>query len=588
MGASAGGVGTSGWRHSRAARRIPYLSYAIGGCPVLQSIPLDEIQRETPTMLLARLRRRLIAALGVLFVAALLVAGPLSGEAELSGLLGPTVILLARLAVLAVLLPLAMVALARAILEPAEDLARTNDRLRTMYDTARLDSLIDPLTGLGNHRAFQEEFRRQIEDARRRDTPLALVLIDLDDLKLVNDQAGHAGGDDLLEATGRLLASATRSADRAFRVGGDEFAVLLPGTDADTALVITRRLLVRALEPESRPPHDRPISFSAGVSAFPELGRQASHIYRQADAALYSVKHHGRTGVEIFDPERHGASDDERTTPELAAAVARVAKAHALRPVYQPIFSLQTGDPIAFEGLVRPSEDAGFATPDALFVAAEAAGRTTELDLACLDVILARAFLASGQYLSVNLSPRTIESDEFSAAELVRRFERAGFDPGQVVLELTEREAAEDIERLRSNLEACRAHGMRVAVDDVGAGNAGLQLLSQMRFDIVKIDLSLVQRGVLRESALGVLRAIGELARRWDATIVAEGVETPEQLETVRGLGFAAAQGYLLGRPDDEATAEPIDLGSFMARQAWVVGEEAEPPVAELQGTAFA
>jgi diguanylate cyclase (GGDEF)-like protein len=547
-----------------------------------------EVQHEEPARLLARLRRRLIVSLAVLFAGAMLVAGPLSGDAQLSGVLGPTAVLLARIAIIGIVLPLAMVRLARSILAPAEDLARTSDELRTMYDSARLDSLIDPLSGLGNHRAFQEEFRRQIEDARRRETGLALVLIDLDDLKLVNDQDGHAGGDALLEATGRLLASATRSADRAFRVGGDEFAILLPGTDAETAQVITRRLLVRALEPERRPPHDRPISFSAGVSAFPDLGRQPSVLYRQADAALYSVKHHGRTGVEIFDPARHGASDDGRTTPELAAAVARVAKVRALRPVYQPIFSLRTGEPIAFEGLVRPADDAGFATPDALFVAAEAAGRTTELDLACLDTILAHASLAPGQYLSVNLSPRTVEADEFSAAELVRRFEWAGFEPAQIVLELTEREAVEDVERLRSNLEGCRALGMRVAVDDVGAGNAGLQLLSQMRFDIVKIDLSLVQRGVLRESALGVLRAIGELARRWGATIVAEGVETPEQLETVRGLGFAAAQGYLLGRPDDEAQAERVDLGSFIARQAWVAQEDPAVAEAELRGAALA
>jgi EAL domain-containing protein (putative c-di-GMP-specific phosphodiesterase class I) len=127
---------------------------------------------------------------------------------------------------------------------------------------------------------------------------------------------------------------------------------------------------------------------------------------------------------------------------------------------------------------------------------------------------------------------------------------------------------------------------MRVAVDDVGAGNAGLQLLSQVRFDIVKVDLSLVQRGVLRESALGVLRAIGELARRWGASTVAEGVETPEQLEIVRALGFAAGQGYLLGRPDDVAEAEPIDLAAFAARLPYV--PQAREAPRDLRGHASA
>jgi diguanylate cyclase (GGDEF)-like protein len=546
---------------------------------VLPASTWSEADRAGSSALLDRIRYRIIAAFAALFVATMLVAGPLSGDAGLGALLGgSTVVFIARLGILVAVLPLVMIVLARRILEPAEDLARANCRLQAMYDAARVDALIDPLSGLGNHRAFQEEFGRQIEDARRREASLGLVLIDLDNLKLVNDKAGHATGDLLLEATGRLLASATRSADRAFRVGGDEFALLLPGTDAQMALVIARRLLVQALEPGQRGPQGRPISFSAGVSAYPELGTEAGRLYGQADAALYACKHHGRTGVEIFDPARHGASGDERTTPELAAAVARVAAMRALRPVYQPIFSLATGEPIAFEGLARPSEDAGFQNAEALFVAAEAAGRTIELDIACLEIILANVALAPGQYLSVNLSPRTVESDEFSAGDLVARFERAGLRPDQVVLELTEREVVEDVERLRRRLDACRSHGMRVAVDDVGAGNAGLQLLSQVRFDIVKIDLSLVQRGVLRESALGVLRAIGELARRWDASIVAEGVETPEQLETVQELGFGAAQGFLLGRPDDVAAAQRIDLAAFAVRRAWVGLTEAEQP----------
>ncbi len=137
---------------------------------------------------------------------------------------------------------------------------------------------------------------------------------------------------------------------------------------------------------------------------------------------------------------------------------------------------------------------------------------------------------------------------------------RYGLRPDQVVVELTEREAIEDLTRLRANLERIRAAGFRIAADDVGAGNAGLRLLSEISFDIVKIDLSLVQKGMLQESSLAVLRGLREMARRSGATVVAEGVETPEQLVTLRRLGITAAQGYLLGRPREQPVADRVDL----------------------------
>jgi len=128
------------------------------------------------------------------------------------------------------------------------------------------------------------------------------------------------------------------------------------------------------------------------------------------------------------------------------------------------------------------------------------------------------------------------------------------------VLELTEREAIHDLDRLRSNLEACRAAGMRIAADDVGAGHAGLRLLSEVRFDIVKVDLSLVQGGVLRDSTLAVLQALRDMSDRGHMVLVAEGIETREQLEVVRSLGFGGGQGYLLAMPHPLVSMEPIDL----------------------------
>jgi EAL domain-containing protein (putative c-di-GMP-specific phosphodiesterase class I) len=153
--------------------------------------------------------------------------------------------------------------------------------------------------------------------------------------------------------------------------------------------------------------------------------------------------------------------------------------------------------------------------------------------------------------------------DEFSIQGLLRIIVRHGLDPRRIVLELTEREAVEDIERLRRAVEDCRVAGIRVAADDVGSGNAGLRLLSQLRFDIVKIDLSLVQGGTRQDQSLEVVRTLSDLADRWGALVVAEGIETAEQLQVVRSLGIGAGQGYLLGRPSEQPPTDSINLDAL-------------------------
>jgi diguanylate cyclase (GGDEF)-like protein len=516
----------------------------------------------------ASVRRRVVVALAVIFVAQVVLWTMLGDLESSEGVVDPFIALL-RVVVIGGALPLLMVVLARGIMAPAERLEAARDHFRQEYDRARLTALLDPLTGLGNHRAFQEELARLVADAQRDEQPLALLLMDLDDLKRINDERGHAGGDAALAAMGRLLITLTRYADRAFRIGGDEFAILMPRTDSIAAFSIARRLLAAAVE--TTDDRDVPeLSFSGGIAGLAAEGGDSSQLFRQADAALYWCKRHGRTDVQIFDPQRHGASGDARTTPELAAAVAAVADRRLLRPVYQPIFSLATGKPIGFEGLVRPLPGSGFADPNSLFLAAEVIGRTVELDMASIAVVASHADeLGPDQYLAANLSPRTMETDQFHAADLVALFRDHGVDPHRVVLELTEREAVEDMSRLRESIAACRAAGFRLAADDVGAGNAGLRLLSQIRFDIVKIDLSLVQVGVLEESSRAVLRALRDLADRWDATIVAEGVETPSQLEVVRSLGITAVQGYLLGRPGDHPQADDVDLELLIGSVRW-------------------
>jgi EAL domain-containing protein (putative c-di-GMP-specific phosphodiesterase class I) len=252
--------------------------------------------------------------------------------------------------------------------------------------------------------------------------------------------------------------------------------------------------------------------------------------------------------------------------PEIAAAVTAIIAERGLRPTYQPIFSLTTGEVVGFEGLVAPIDATRFPNASALFAGAESADRTVELDMACLATV-ARGVgaLPEQTYLSVNISPRTLESEHFQPSELRAIFGRHGITPDQLVLELTERQEVKDLEQLRRNVAACRKAGMRIAADDVGAGNAGLRLLSEVQFDVVKIDLSLVQGGILHDPDHAVLRALQDLAGRWNASVVAEGVETPTQLEVVRGLGIKAGQGYLLSRPGRDVRAIRIDPDALIA-----------------------
>jgi diguanylate cyclase (GGDEF)-like protein len=473
---------------------------------------------------------------------------------------------LAVLVAAGVFLPILMAWFARGIMREAEGLDDDRRELSALYGRAHQESLVDGLTGLGNHRAFQDELARQLELAQRNDTQLSLLLVDVDDLKSVNDTHGHIGGDRLLEAVGRIAATVLRRSDRAFRVGGDEFAILLPSSDVDTGLAVARRILASALNGGDPSDAVESFSLSIGVSAYPLPSTESHYLYRNADAALYWCKRHGRTAVVAFDPGRHGAASDDRSVAELSAAVGTVLAKRALRPVYQPIFSMTTGRPIGYEGLVRPTDGAPFQDASSLFAAAEAADRTVELDMACLEIVAAGVHLDDdGTYISVNLSPRTLESNLFHAGELKGIFHRHGIALDRVVLELTEREKVEDLEQLRKNVEACRRAGMRLAADDVGAGNAGLRLLSEIHFDIVKIDLSLVQGGMMHDPSHGVLRALQELATRWQATIVAEGVETAAQLAVIRGLGMSAGQGYLLGRPASAMASDIVDLDELEA-----------------------
>jgi diguanylate cyclase (GGDEF)-like protein len=515
------------------------------------SLPADQMNEPR----LDRLRLRLaLAALAVLQVVLALLVFKVVLDARLgTSALGITVAMIA-LTVVSFMLSARLV---RQAIRPRRIVELTTVQMSEAREDAQADSLRDSLTRLGNHRGFQEELDRELEWFSRYNVPVSLLVLDLDDLKVVNDSSGHIAGDEQLREMGRLIGTVTRYADRAFRIGGDEFAILMPHTDSAGAMQIARRLLDQAMATRA---HARPIPFSGGIASCPEHSGNRTQLYAQAEAAMLWCKRHGRGAVDVFNPQRDQAASVEATN-EVSVQIARIVNEHLITPVYQPIVDLATGRVIGFEGLSRPAADTGFSDPGTMFTAAESAGRTVELDMACLQAVIAGAReMPADQLLTINISPRTIEAPHFSTDALLSILNRHAIHPGRVVVELTEREKVEDITRLQSTLNAMKRAGLRIAADDVGAGNAGLRLLSQFRFDIVKIDLSLVQDGAEHDTSRAVLRSLRDLAGRWGASVIAEGLETASQLRTIRELGMTAGQGYLLARPMPRPLLNDIDM----------------------------
>jgi diguanylate cyclase (GGDEF)-like protein len=470
------------------------------------------------------------------------------------------------------------------VLRPTEALENSRAELQRMYEAAKADSMRDGLTGLGNFRAFQEELDRQIEWYQRYKVPLALLVVDIDDLNALNESEGHAAGDEVLREMGHLIGQSARYADRSFRIGGDKFAVLMPHTDADGALQLGRRLLATAAHPKA---NGHPVSFSAGVSACPALATSRSQLFAQASAALAWCKRHGRGSIDAFDPVRDRDAD-QQGSGELSASVMRVVTGGLLHAVYQPIVDLSSGMVIGFEGLIRPAPETGFADPMSLLASAASVGRSVELDHACIATIAREARgLSNQQLLSINVSPRFLEAPQFSVDWIANVLAAEGIEPSRVIVELTERENVEDLVRLQRNLTLLQRAGVRVAADDVGAGNAGLRLLSQFRFDIVKLDLTLVQDSAQRDSSRAVLRSLRELAARSGSYTVAEGLETLGQLRMVREIGVTAGQGYLLSRPMAAPNLLRVDLNLIEAGGV-VMGSLPPPPPPPFQHSDFA
>ena len=412
----------------------------------------------------------------------------------------------------------------------------------------------DPLTGLPNRELFHDRVAHALEKARRQSSEVAVLFIDLDDFKTVNDSFGHACGDEVIVAAARRLQTCVRIGDTAARLGGDEFALLVEDATAAQVTALADRVLEALSEtPVEFSSHTLTIGASVGV-AVAGTTETTETLLRNADLAMYQAKLQGRGRHVRYDPGMHTTVVNRfRLEASLQSAVA----AAAITLAYQPIADLRTGAVVGLEALARWSDpDLGNVPPSLFIPVAEKIGLINELgrrviEQACVDLTGWRAATGGNSYVSVNVSPLQLDNDHF-AASVVRMLHEHGLDPAALVLEVTEGLLL--VERSRESLAKLRSHGVRVAIDDFGTGYSSLSYLRQLPVDLVKIDQTFLRPAQAGPEAPAFLHAIIRLAQTLHLDTICEGIETASQLADLQATACGYGQGFLLGRPGSIAS----------------------------------
>ncbi len=405
----------------------------------------------------------------------------------------------------------------------------------------------DPMTGLFNHAYLHEVLEREISRAQRTGSETSLLLIDLDHFKQVNDLHGHQAGDYCLRMAAELFGSSGRRSDAVARYGGDEFAIVLP--DTTRAGAAARGEALRAAMQHRGSERRLPdVTLSVGVATFPADGSDRTELLAAADRALYAAKRIGRNRVVAYSSDLGPPSELPATESgaeiERLLAINEVVSQRLAGFVYQPILAAETGAVFAYEALCRPKH-AAFPHPGTLFQTAEHAGRVVELGRALRPVALEPLLRLPGDsVLFLNLHPLEL-SDELVEEAL----EHYGAHAERIVFEITESCQIHDYQRMRDLISSLQAAKFRVAIDDLGAGYAGLNSVALLKPDIVKLDMALV-RGIQRDgSAARLIKHLLDFARGEGLLVVAEGIETAEERRVVIELGVPLLQGYYFARP---------------------------------------
>ena len=406
----------------------------------------------------------------------------------------------------------------------------------------------DGLTGLANRTLFQDRLAHAISLSHRGRTSFAVLCLDLDRFKQVNDARGHDVGDLLLQAVADRLRASVRDSDTVARFGGDEFAILQTDVGQPTAAAaLAERLVADLAKPYEIGGAQLVIGTSIGVALHPADGLTADHLLKSADIALYQAKEDGRGTFRFFEPEMDQRLQERYALErDLREAVAE----GRLDIHFQPICDAHSGRPLAYEALVRWTHPVRGSIPPSVFIPlAEEIGLIPDLGRFVLRAACAEAAKWPRHvHLTVNLSPLQF-LDPGLDEQILSILHDAGLEPGRLCLEVTEGALIRNGDEALAIIRALRRRGVRVYLDDFGTGHAGLTYLLRFPFDCIKIDRSFVGRLATDRAAQAIVRAAMLLGENLQLDVVAEGVETAAQLDLLRGLGCRRVQGFLLDRP---------------------------------------
>jgi diguanylate cyclase (GGDEF)-like protein len=417
----------------------------------------------------------------------------------------------------------------------------------------------DPLTDLPNRLLLQDRLQQGLLNAHRAGDSLALIVLDLDAFKAINDSLGHQAGDRVLQVIAGRLRAHLREIDTVARLGGDEFAILLPRTDSEGATLVARKLLAELRAPLELDGHAFVLGGSLGIASCPQDGVKADLLLQKADVAMYVAKA-GGFGYAVY------AEDRDRPAHQRLGLMTEIIDGIARREFslhYQPVVHLQSGATVYLEGLARWDHPARGAILPAEFVPfAEQISLIDPLTTLLLEQALADWSRPSPTPppipVAVNLSPRSLREADFPdrVAALLQAHRAA---PGALVLEITENVLLSDASRAISSLSRLREMGVRLALDDFGAGYSSLSYLRRLPVDLLKIDRSFVT-GMAHDDA--IVRSTIDLAHDLGLEVIAEGVETPEARDRLAALGCDAAQGRFIAEP-----APPAEIRRWLARR---------------------
>jgi diguanylate cyclase (GGDEF)-like protein/PAS domain S-box-containing protein len=412
----------------------------------------------------------------------------------------------------------------------------------------------DELTGLANRALFTDRVAHALARRERDGTTLAVLLLDLDDFKTVNDGLGHAAGDSMLRAVAERLAALVRPGDTTARLGGDEFAMVLVDLPNEPAAVHAVERIITVLgEPLVIEGKEVFVQASIGL-AFAgdpaDAPATPEQLLRNADAAMYVVKTDGKGRYAIFQPHMHAAALHRL---DLRADLQRALDNREFALHYQPIVSMETGGLVGVEALVRwQHPQRGLVAPDAFIPLADETGLVVPLGLWVMEQACRQvadwSTGSDGLSVSINVSQRQLRRAEFGG-EVSDVLARTGIDPSRIALEITESAIMAEVEPTIARLRALKALGVRVAVDDFGTGYSSFSWLRQLPVDVLKIDKEFVDELGRRDQGGFLVAAIIDLAHNLGLRTVAEGIERPTQLARLRDMHCDLGQGFHVGKP---------------------------------------